>query len=934
MPPKPHSYGPSPPGYPDFASPQFHPGLQHPHSTDGAAGQIPVMHPDAVSPRVGRSGQGTLFNPHGQQMRPDEVVGQVAFLDRLCTTIVANAEIERDEIAEKEAFRVKIEQVCREAILRFEVEQNNIQDFDPASVQLKCFGSLSSGFATKASDMDLGLLSPRSHVQPDAPGSPIPRLVEKALLDIGLGSRLLTRTRVPIIKLCEKPTKKLYGDLIEEREKWDRGLQADGADEDIHDDGNATHELERTDDTAVGTTTTRENSSLGDTAITEKRLMTLKQSQNQSLTTYYGRAKRLLRNLGGCDVTITNYRDFGEDDIQRLTSVTEAFIQGLHDPELRARLGGLGSDSETKNSNMLARFRSLLAAYTQVEGEHILMRWENRQVHERTSKLREQCDRAADTWRDLQNKPYSKLDPIQYTKELQHALSRLVSMPSVQLVILEQAEHESPTEYLSRAVNILNSLDRSDLQDKAVVQRAITQQYISGIRPVDIRQGVQGFFDLSAADLSLRTICLRHKSLQLAREFERAVEKGLYEPNDVEDIKQYVLILRQPLRRLPNADGPDDYVVPITKSTANIAKKMETLPDPATMAPNRPRDPYRDRLEFPKSGVGVQCDINFSAHLALQNTLLLRCYSHTDVRVRPLVLFVKHWAKVRGINSGYRGTLSSYGYVLMMLHYLVNVAYPFVCPNLQKLARQPQPNIQTEEQMESMVCKGRDVAFWRNEEEILQLARTNQLNSNRESVGSLLRGFFEYYAHSDQMSTVPRKGFDWGREVLSLRTQGGLLSKQKKGWTGAKTVYQVQPGPNPSPVAETPRPFSESQQSSQTDLESLVQTAAQPTDVGISSDSTKVNPSTRGRELKEIRHRYLLAIEDPFELDHNVARTVTHNGIVAIRDEFRRAWRIIRSSGHSIPEEDLLQDANAEKVPESKPYLHLLKDLHGWELFE
>lgn len=47
-----------------------------------------------------------------------------------------------------------------------------------------------------------------------------------------------------------------------------------------------------------------------------------------------------------------------------------------------------------------------------------------------------------------------------------------------------------------------------------------------------------------------------------------------------------------------------------------------------------------------------------------------------------------------------------------------------------------------------------------------------------------------------------------------------------------------------------------------------------------------------------MRHRYLFAIEDPFELEHNVARTVTHNGIVAIRDEFRRAWRILTDVGN------------------------------------
>jgi len=59
---------------------------------------------------------------------------------------------------------------------------------------------------------------------------------------------------------------------------------------------------------------------------------------------------------------------------------------------------------------------------------------------------------------------------------------------------------------------------------------------------------------------------------------------------------------------------------------------------------------------------------------------------------------------------------------------------------------------------------------------------------------------------------------------------------------------------------------------------------------------------------KEVRQRYLFAIEDPFELDHNVARTVTHNGIVAIRDEFRRVWRILQAVGRGQqPEGELLE---------------------------
>jgi len=38
---------------------------------------------------------------------------------------------------------------------------------------------------------------------------------------------------------------------------------------------------------------------------------------------------------------------------------------------------------------------------------------------------------------------------------------------------------------------------------------------------------------------------------------------------------------------------------------------------------------------------------------------------------------------------------------------------------------------------------------------------------------------------------------------------------------------------------------------------------------------------------------YLFAIEDPFEINHNVSRTCSFHGVKKIRDEFRRANRIL-----------------------------------------
>jgi terminal uridylyltransferase len=55
---------------------------------------------------------------------------------------------------------------------------------------------------------------------------------------------------------------------------------------------------------------------------------------------------------------------------------------------------------------------------------------------------------------------------------------------------------------------------------------------------------------------------------------------------------------------------------------------------------------------------------------------------------------------------------------------------------------------------------------------------------------------------------------------------------------------------------------------------------------------------------------------------------VTHNGIVSIRDEFRRAWRIIRNIGKGSGNEGLLDPASTDN--DTKSGLKELLDLiHG-----
>jgi DNA polymerase sigma len=145
-------------------------------------------------------------------------------------------------------------------------------------------------------------------------------------------------------------------------------------------------------------------------------------------------------------------------------------------------------------------------------------------------------------------------------------------------------------------------------------------------------------------------------------------------------------------------------------------------------------------LKFIDPETDLHCDICINNTLAVKNTELIGDYCKMDPRVVEMIYFVKHWAKQRKLNEPYQGTLSSYAYVLMVIHYLQRSMDP-VLPNLQ------------------LNCEG---IHW-NKKEVLKL--------NGKSVGYLIMGFFYYFAYE----------FDFGKDVISIKTEH--VTKKELKWT-------------------------------------------------------------------------------------------------------------------------------------------------------
>ncbi|CAL4890360.1 unnamed protein product [Urochloa decumbens] len=154
-------------------------------------------------------------------------------------------------------------------------------------------------------------------------------------------------------------------------------------------------------------------------------------------------------------------------------------------------------------------------------------------------------------------------------------------------------------------------------------------------------------------------------------------------------------------------------------------------------------------------GSGFSCDICINNLFAVANTKLLKDYAQIDQRLLQLAFLVKHWAKQRSVNETYRGTLSSYAYVLMCINFL-QLREPKILPCLQAM-----------EHTYTLNADGTECAYFDKVHELQDFGA-----ENKESLAELLWAFFHYWAFHH----------DYRRDVISVRI-GNKISKQEKNWT-------------------------------------------------------------------------------------------------------------------------------------------------------
>ncbi|KAI1919342.1 hypothetical protein LOZ65_004497 [Ophidiomyces ophidiicola] len=161
--------------------------------------------------------------------------------------------------------------------------------------------------------------------------------------------------------------------------------------------------------------------------------------------------------------------------------------------------------------------------------------------------------------------------------------------------------------------------------------------------------------------------------------------------------------------------------------------------------------------------------------LKMRTSTLLRCYRSCDDRIYEMGVFIKTWAHARQIDDVRNGTLPSFCYILMLVHYLMNIAKPPVVPNLQ-LSNIGRRNLQW--------IDGNETFFWDDFEEIARTSRHRKLTHNCQTTAELLRGFFTYFSpteYSPQYQFTRTPKFNWKLHVVSIRCPN-IVYKTSKDW--------------------------------------------------------------------------------------------------------------------------------------------------------
>ena len=211
-----------------------------------------------------------------------------------------------------------------------------------------------------------------------------------------------------------------------------------------------------------------------------------------------------------------------------------------------------------------------------------------------------------------------------------------------------------------------------------------------------------------------------------------------------------------------------DSVVHGSKRSYSV--EFRTPSDALAFAIDEGRDAGQDSLKivsrhWARGGyrpIAFQVDFDLSTlGFGVRNSWLLRAYLSQNHLVRCGSVFLKHWSKASGINNSKKGYLTSYAVNVMWIHYLIQTRrVSFVDP---------------QSVTSSLDGKGElsyipMVPSW-------DMNQVDEKNSFMTELGSLVKGFFAYYALA----------FNWQEEVITISREG-VTKKSSLRWVEENEV--------------------------------------------------------------------------------------------------------------------------------------------------
>ncbi|CAB3402597.1 unnamed protein product [Caenorhabditis bovis] len=137
-------------------------------------------------------------------------------------------------------------------------------------------------------------------------------------------------------------------------------------------------------------------------------------------------------------------------------------------------------------------------------------------------------------------------------------------------------------------------------------------------------------------------------------------------------------------------------------------------------------------VRFRSSDMDLEADISYCNDLAIHNTKLLHQYCKWDPhRLPTLGVWVKAWAKRCGIGEASRGSLSSYAWIVMLIHYLQQIEPLSMIPCLQESTH--------DGRADPIYVQNYNVYFWK-------FVDPSRSRNCRATVLDLFVGFLEYYS--------------------------------------------------------------------------------------------------------------------------------------------------------------------------------------------